>query len=561
MSDELLTLEWGDELLSVEIEPDNLECIQLGGTGEDGAAGPTADESLKLPTPVSATPQYVRDNLDTDTVLQLSTKAAVVVGSDINTVPWAVNAKIGQQSDIVQIQVDGTDMVTVDKDGSVYARDFISSSFQWGLIAGSQLAIQGQTGNIAFSDSYTYSGTKVLILDMHDDGAAYWAHISTGQGLIADEVMVGGSSGLKLTTEGVYVALRNNADSAYSNLKCNSLISPLMEGTVVQTAGNDITFKVQTRDFTVADNAVEMATGTFTNPSGEAVGAYIGPTMSTTGSATSAALVVDLKGSPAGTTDDNPIQSWRANGAELAKMSSAGSFFVSQLRNLSDYYSLVGNKLQCSEGFSVQWHNNASYWQGSNVLTVDMHDTGSVYYLDISTGAGLRAPAGDATNVALAIGVNGNGFFEQSSNYIGVSVAGSQKWALGASYLRGLVTGSASLSAGGGSIAVPAHSYKGDEDTGWARLAANQQSGGAGGVEVIKLLLDSSSNPITKIMSVLGIVERSSDPDKPADGESIAWMSDGTGLGDDGDLIVSATVGSTTKYSIIFDYSAATTWT
>jgi hypothetical protein len=54
--------------------------------------------------------------------------------------------------------------------------------------------------------------------------------------------------------------------------------------------------------------------------------------------------------------------------------------------------------------------------------------------------------------------------------------------------------------------------------------------------------------------------ERDSDPDKPAEGKTHIWMSDGTGYGDDGDVIIAATAGGTTKRGILWDFSAASTW-
>jgi hypothetical protein len=56
------------------------------------------------------------------------------------------------------------------------------------------------------------------------------------------------------------------------------------------------------------------------------------------------------------------------------------------------------------------------------------------------------------------------------------------------------------------------------------------------------------------------LLERTSDPAKPAEGNMIAWLSDGTGLGDDGDVIISSTAGGVTNYAILFDHSAGTLW-
>jgi hypothetical protein len=56
------------------------------------------------------------------------------------------------------------------------------------------------------------------------------------------------------------------------------------------------------------------------------------------------------------------------------------------------------------------------------------------------------------------------------------------------------------------------------------------------------------------------LLERATDPAKPAEGNMIVWMSDGTGLGDDGDVIISSTAGGVTNYAILFDHSAGTLW-
>ena len=53
----------------------------------------------------------------------------------------------------------------------------------------------------------------------------------------------------------------------------------------------------------------------------------------------------------------------------------------------------------------------------------------------------------------------------------------------------------------------------------------------------------------------LPLLERSSDPDDPPEGQSVIWMSDGTGSGDDGDLMIKITAGGTTSTGTITDFS------
>ena len=50
--------------------------------------------------------------------------------------------------------------------------------------------------------------------------------------------------------------------------------------------------------------------------------------------------------------------------------------------------------------------------------------------------------------------------------------------------------------------------------------------------------------------------ERNSDPDDPDEGESVMWQSDGTGSGDDGDIMFKITAGGSTKTTTLIDFSA-----
>jgi hypothetical protein len=56
------------------------------------------------------------------------------------------------------------------------------------------------------------------------------------------------------------------------------------------------------------------------------------------------------------------------------------------------------------------------------------------------------------------------------------------------------------------------------------------------------------------------LLERTSDPAKPAEGNVVIWMSDGTGLGDDGDIMIGSTAGGVTNYGTLFDHSGGTLW-
>lgn len=68
-----------------------------------------------------------------------------------------------------------------------------------------------------------------------------------------------------------------------------------------------------------------------------------------------------------------------------------------------------------------------------------------------------------------------------------------------------------------------------------------------------------TTNPAERlhVNGAIAITERSSDPSDPAEGQAKLWMSDGTGSGDDGDIMMKIRAGGTTKTITLVDFSAA----
>ena len=66
--------------------------------------------------------------------------------------------------------------------------------------------------------------------------------------------------------------------------------------------------------------------------------------------------------------------------------------------------------------------------------------------------------------------------------------------------------------------------------------------------------LDVTGN--TTVTAIL-LTEKSADPDDPAEGKTVIWQSDGTGSGDDGDIMLKITAASSTKTITLVDYSAS----
>ncbi len=61
----------------------------------------------------------------------------------------------------------------------------------------------------------------------------------------------------------------------------------------------------------------------------------------------------------------------------------------------------------------------------------------------------------------------------------------------------------------------------------------------------------------TKLEGPLILKERTYDPDNPAEGSSVLWMSNGHGSGDDGDIMIKITAGGVTKTVTLVDFSAS----
>ena len=73
---------------------------------------------------------------------------------------------------------------------------------------------------------------------------------------------------------------------------------------------------------------------------------------------------------------------------------------------------------------------------------------------------------------------------------------------------------------------------------------------------ILDVKIDTTREPIIEIYGYFVGNEFASDPSDPSEGKWVMWMSDGTGAGDDGDIMVKVTAGSTTKTITLIDFSA-----
>ena len=201
----------------------------------------------------------------------------------------------------------------------------------------------------------------------------------------------------------------------------------------------------------------------------------------------------------------------------------------------------------------------------------------------LTTGSGNVAIGQNALNTATtsvdAVAIGRDALFASTTG-------GSQNTAVGRAALRELTTGTNATAfgaealrrfVGGGNTALGNRALFGGDataanNTGTNNVAVGFQAGDAittGSTNLVigyDIDVDSAtgSNQINiadrYFHDRIRLLERTSDPAKPAEGNMIVWLSNGTGLGDDGDVIISSTAGGVTNYAILFDHSAGTLW-
>jgi len=79
---------------------------------------------------------------------------------------------------------------------------------------------------------------------------------------------------------------------------------------------------------------------------------------------------------------------------------------------------------------------------------------------------------------------------------------------------------------------------------------------GAEGRGTNTTVVGSSSCILTHMAGAWLGAERSANPGDPDEGEFVLWMSDGSGSGDDGDIMIKITAGGSTKIGTVVDFSA-----
>lgn len=89
--------------------------------------------------------------------------------------------------------------------------------------------------------------------------------------------------------------------------------------------------------------------------------------------------------------------------------------------------------------------------------------------------------------------------------------------------------------------------------------------GPVGGTEALTYFGGSSEdywkfNDPVQFVEAIKLLEKGADPTEPSEGQCVIWMSDGTGKGDDGDVMIASKAGGATKVGTLFDHSGGDAW-
>lgn len=243
-------------------------------------------------------------------------------------------------------------------------------------------------------------------------------------------------------------------------------------------------------------------------------------------------------------------------------------------------YNAIGSLQDADSNVAIGMNALATNVSGDNNVAIGTQALqNSTGFADVAIGfQALNQRTSGAYNVAVGwsslFGVtDGNFNAGVGSEVLYALTTGSYNAALGHGALQYVGTGSSNTA-----IGRYAGTYQADGTTGLANPESSTYIGyatrglnndddnstvvgaNAIGKGANTTVLGNTSTASTYLYGAMRLMERSADPAKPAEGEMVIWMSDGTGLGDDGDVMIGGTAGGVVKYTTLFDHSAGTTW-
>lgn len=222
----------------------------------------------------------------------------------------------------------------------------------------------------------------------------------------------------------------------------------------------------------------------------------------------------------------------------------------------------------CTEG-----NNNFALGSASLYTLTDQDDN-----VAIGTSAGYRLDGSD--NVAIgSLALRNSAGSTHKNTYIGtlagygvVGSAQSNNTGIGYNALKLNATGNSNIAIGYAAADnmvsadngiwigynIDAQSTTADDQMSIGNLLFSEGITGTGTTVSTGGLGVGVTSPDTRLDVDGAITQRelSADPSDPDEGSSVCWQSDGTGTGDDGDIVCKITAGGTTKTTTLIDFSA-----
>ena len=169
---------------------------------------------------------------------------------------------------------------------------------------------------------------------------------------------------------------------------------------------------------------------------------------------------------------------WSTNDYEIG-----GWGFYGDAGNMDFFNGIYGGNLRLT-----------TYTDGGGTLDFELDPDAA----RITSEYGITVPgSGSAATPDIAFGDGDSGFYENSDDLIGVSIAGTTIAFITNASLRSATSGGFEIATStGASYTVPKYRFRGDDNTGIARGAADQMSFVAGGIEAARVVENASATQL-----------------------------------------------------------------
>lgn len=315
----------------------------------------------------------------------------------------------------------------------IHPRDFTIDGTAVSTVTGTVSHSSGQFYGLAISPTYNQSGTAAatdLLINRTETA------VGSGNQLLFD-FQVGGVSKAYLANTGTLVLS--------ANMYCSAA-----NATIVTSNGDNSTLFVQSRNFTVADVAIDTAYGTHSNSSGTSVGLQIRPTYNQSGTAAATDLLINRTETSVGSGTQRLIDA-QVGGATKFNVTSAGAVAGTLFNSLAGNNTLF---IQ-SKGFTVAdtgvqaaygTYSAASGQQNAFAVTPTYNQSGTAAATDLLVNRSETAVGSGAQRLAdFQVGGVSKAYITNAGLITGATLNSTGQVLAGTSFITygGLIAGNA----------------------------------------------------------------------------------------------------------------------